>query len=706
MIPFRMFLKRYILGMCSRGINQEDEYSPFWCTMVKVSVIVPIYNSAQYLVECLESIVRQTLKDIEIICVNDGSTDGSLKIIEEYAARDDRIIVITGENAGYGSAMNKGLDRATGEYVGIVESDDYVSPEMYEELYGTASAHDLDFIKSDFYRFTTNSGRIFNYVDLTERNEFYDTILNPQDDLELFYAVMNTWCGIYKRDFLNGNNIRHNESPGASFQDNGFWFQTFALGKKIQFVRKPFYFNRRDNESSSVFNKENIDAMRAEYDFIKGFIDTEPESRERLIPIYHYMRFRNYLFTYGRIDSKNRRKYLTKIKKEFRPLFVNEELERKFFPKNHWKILLAILFCPRAYHLFRNIKSNPTNAYPQFSGEHFSPASTCKISVVMPVYNAERHLETSIKSVLAQTEKDIELICINDGSTDSTFSILKRLSEENPKIIMINQRNIGAGLSRNRGIQLSRGEYIAFLDSDDCFPDSESLFKMHSCAEEFDVQVCGGMRECEDRGSVIDSRLYAKEYSSHPEGTMLYYKDYQYDYHFVNYIYSSKLLKDNDIMFPSYQRYQDPPFFVKAMFAAEKYFFAPVKSYRYHLSRKKIDWNDDCVGDLIMGLTDNLIFSKERSLNKLHETTIRRIETEFNGVIANKLRIAKIRNLLDSFYGNIDYNLIGEREIKDWTALSAFNARGKNISRLAHEMFHRLLRFIDTPNRKSGREIH
>ena len=127
--------------------------------MSKVSIILPIYNVQEYLRECLDSVCSQSLADIEIICVNDGSTDSSLDIINEYAAKDKRIVVLSGPNGGYGKAMNKGLDCATGEYIGIVEPDDYVIPEMFDELYEIASKNDLDFVKADFYRFTRENGQ-------------------------------------------------------------------------------------------------------------------------------------------------------------------------------------------------------------------------------------------------------------------------------------------------------------------------------------------------------------------------------------------------------------------------------------------------------------------------------------------------------------------------------------------------------------------
>ena len=104
----------------------------------KVSILVPIFNVEKYLRQCLDSIVNQTLKDIEIICINDGSTDSSPAIIDEFAKNDPRIVILTKTNSGYGDSMNQGLKKATGEYIGIVESDDWVDIDMFENLYDIA----------------------------------------------------------------------------------------------------------------------------------------------------------------------------------------------------------------------------------------------------------------------------------------------------------------------------------------------------------------------------------------------------------------------------------------------------------------------------------------------------------------------------------------------------------------------------------------
>ena len=135
--------------------------------MAKVSIIIPTYNVEEYLEECMDSVVRQTLQDIEIICINDGSTDGSLEILKRYAQNDKRIIIVDKENGGYGIGMNIGLDKATGEYIGIVEPDDFVPLNMYEDLYNIAEKENLDFVKADFYRFKRSSNGnmdlVYNY---------------------------------------------------------------------------------------------------------------------------------------------------------------------------------------------------------------------------------------------------------------------------------------------------------------------------------------------------------------------------------------------------------------------------------------------------------------------------------------------------------------------------------------------------------------
>ena len=252
---------------------------------IKVSVVVPVYNVEQYLRQCMESLVNQTLKEIEIICVNDGSKDGSLAILQEYAQKDSRVKVISGDNHGYGHAMNTGIDAAEGEFLGIVEPDDYVDIHMFETLYKRAKATGVDIVKADFYRFYGEGKEQRNVYNSTARvAENYNRIYDPRKDKECFRFIMNTWSGIYRMDFLNKYHIRHNETPGASFQDNGFWFQGFCWAEKITFINKPLLYNRRDNPNSSVNNREKIYCANEEYAYMRQFLIRNPELEREFLP--------------------------------------------------------------------------------------------------------------------------------------------------------------------------------------------------------------------------------------------------------------------------------------------------------------------------------------------------------------------------------------------------------------------------------------
>ena len=322
--------------------------------MAKVSIIVPTYNVEQYLVECMESIVNQTLQDIEIICVDDGATDNSGKILDDYAQKDNRIKVIHKQNEGYGKAMNIGLDTATGEYIGIVEPDDYVALDMYESLYKIAKENDVDFVKADYQSFIgEKEERTFYYVKLYngEKN-YYNKVINLQEDFLPFDFNMVTWTGIYKREYLNKYNIRHNETSGASYQDNGFWFQTFCYSTKCYFSNKDFYRVRRDNPNSSINNKEKVFAIKNEYDFIYGILKKK-NLLEKFRNVYHEKKYYNCIFNLNRIGNKHKKTWLEVFKDEYKKAIENNDFDKEEIN-------------PRVYRNIKQITTNYQKWYRRF----------------------------------------------------------------------------------------------------------------------------------------------------------------------------------------------------------------------------------------------------------------------------------------------------------------------------------------------------
>lgn len=305
-------------------------------TMIKVSVVVPVYNVEDYLDEAMESLVRQTLKEMEFICINDGSTDSSLNILKKYAQKDERVIVIDKKNEGYGVGMNIGLEKARGEYIGILEPDDFAALNMFEDLYSVAQSNDLDFVKADFYRFSRNeeNGNMqLEYNHLDPSGENYGQVIDPYEKPYITRFIMNTWSGIYRRQFIEEHHIRHNTTPGASFQDNGFFWQTFIYAKRCMFVDKPYYMNRRDNPNSSVNSKEKVYCMNVEYDHIYD-IFMQKENRqlwERYKYFFTLKKFHNYVFTLTRISDSFKKEFVERFGKEMKRARDREELDMSLF---------------------------------------------------------------------------------------------------------------------------------------------------------------------------------------------------------------------------------------------------------------------------------------------------------------------------------------------------------------------------------------
>lgn len=289
--------------------------------MPLVSVIIPVYNVKQYLEECINSVRNQTLKNIEILCIDDGSTDGSDKILDYYAEEDDRIRVIHKENEGYGKAINCGFLIAAGKYIGIVESDDFILPDMFEALYKEAEADQLDFVKSAYYRIWNGEYKI--YIRDDHMDSYYNRIIDDHSRMEAFDFSSYNWTGLYKREFLEKNNILHNETPGASYQDFGFWLQVMCMFQKAKWIDRGFYMYRQDNPESSVKSRAKMMAVLDECRYVSDILLSRSMIREWRC--CNYFRMSKHKATFFRLDNSLRREYAYIIQKDY--LELKDEID-------------------------------------------------------------------------------------------------------------------------------------------------------------------------------------------------------------------------------------------------------------------------------------------------------------------------------------------------------------------------------------------
>lgn len=290
--------------------------------VIKISIIIPSLNAAPYIRQCLDSIRVQTLAEMEILCVDAGSTDGTLAILKEYMELDNRIRYIVSDQKSYGYQMNLGIDRAQGEYIGIVEPDDYVTEEMYEKLYDAAHGNDLDFVKSDFYKFVDYLGR--RHYQKWERSywgsagDVYNKVIWLKDSPQaLVYGDHgNIWSGIYRREFLQDRQIRFHETPGASYQDTGFALLCTLEAERVMFLEDCFYRYRQGGTGSSVRAQDKHSVVIDEYAWVweqmkeRGFTDEVCRS------FYMAMKFHSYLWNYNRLQIKGRKSFLENLVKD------------------------------------------------------------------------------------------------------------------------------------------------------------------------------------------------------------------------------------------------------------------------------------------------------------------------------------------------------------------------------------------------------
>ena len=252
-----------------------------------------------------------------------------------------------------------------------------------------------------------------------------------------------------------------------------------------------------------------------------------------------------------------------------------------------------------------------------------------KVSVIIPVYNKGEFLQECLDSVLSQTLKEMEVLAIDDGSTDQSAEILHRYMMQDSRIRYVKQENQGAAVARNHGLRLATGEYIAFMDPDDFYPDAGTLELLYTTAQRHHVVICGGSLSTVYPNRIVDTYQDDLTYGNtfHHSGRMTF-EEYQFDFGYQRFIFQKKFLQEHELIFPLYRRFQDPPFMIRAMLLAGEFYAVKEVTYRYRWGHqeKMWLWNTEKLCDMLQGIRDDLRLSAEHHLPKLHAVMVRRLE--------------------------------------------------------------------------------
>lgn len=299
--------------------------------MVKVSVVVPVYNVEEFLAECLDSICNQTLSDIEIICVNDGSKDNSLDILNEYASKDERITVIDQENGGHAVATNRGMDLATGKYLFLMDSDDILDLTALEQTYNVAEQKDVDFVIFQAINYYMDKDEYIeeeNYSMNGLADYVGDSVFNYRDVKDFVFTISVTpWSKLYNRQFIENNRIRFPE--GLVFDDNVFFFDVLFAAERITFLKKHL-FKRRWYPTSSTRAGDlrflnYIEISNLIWDIFRKY-DVFDEFKETL----YAKKVSTVYYWYSHIKEEFKKDFFREMKSDYEKIASDNELYEDF----------------------------------------------------------------------------------------------------------------------------------------------------------------------------------------------------------------------------------------------------------------------------------------------------------------------------------------------------------------------------------------
>lgn len=324
---------------------------------VKVSIILPSLNVRNYIEKAVRSAMEQTLREIEILCIDAGSDDGTWEILSELAKADERIILCRSAVKSYGYQVNMGIDMAKGEYIAILETDDYADAQMYEKMYQETVLQDYDFVKSDYFLYRTqNDGkRIFMRRYSFQDDELYGRPVEPVQYSAVAVGDWYLWTGIYKKQFLTGHGIRLAETPGAAYQDIGFIFQTNLYAKKALYVKEAYYRYCVDREGASANSGKGLQYAYQEFYRLYEMLQAE-QTQKKVWQAFYCRMAKSFVYCCEgmedgciKIDSVQQSVYYTWFMQQLNDAIENNLVDRLAFQPKVWQKLEDLLVSEAYY---------------------------------------------------------------------------------------------------------------------------------------------------------------------------------------------------------------------------------------------------------------------------------------------------------------------------------------------------------------------
>ena len=396
---------------------------------ILISIIIPVYNVESYLRQCLDSVLGQTFKNFEVLLVNDGSSDSSGDICREYVEKDSRFYYFEKENGGLSDARNYGIERAQGEYLTFIDSDDFVNEKHLENLFLASRLTNADITIGGFSRF--ENGTFWLYQDYFSSDSLVSfTSAQAIQHLDSMFDVpflnfSTAWGKLFKRELFSELRFPY----GKYAEDQFIIWKLYLKARSIYTFNVDSYVYRiNKNGMSSVFSLKHLDYIEALEERIKSTKDLEGIDINLSFNMYRYVLKR----ILGQLEEHD---YIDEAKEVREKLELAEQGQYPF--------------------LTDEVKENEV----ENGGE--------LISIIVPIYNVEKYLRMCLDSIEHQTYSNIEVLLINDGSPDSSGEICQEYVARDSRFRYFEKENGGLSDARNYGIERSSGKYLTFVDSDD-----------------------------------------------------------------------------------------------------------------------------------------------------------------------------------------------------------------------------------------------
>lgn len=591
--------------------------------MVKVSVIMPVYNCEEYLNDSIESILNQTFDNLELICVDDGSDDNSLNILKSYEKHDSRVKVYSLNHKGGGNARNFALEQISGEYLYFMDADDILYPNAFERFLPICETKNLDFLifkaknydvvndvtfEKDFYSMPSISGRV------------KDKVFNFRDVSDLIFDINVTpWSKFYNAEFViqSGAQFKNN----SKFNDNQFFWDIIFQAERIYFLDE-FFYTRTVRPDSLIGSrgKNHCDSIEVNNDVIDLF-KKHGQFENFKIKLLN-RKIGMYMKRYDEIIDEYKELFFSKMKQDFKTNFGSDFKSCLWRPskfvydsvlisKNHeefkklseYYFILNLNDCSvdekmeltktwfdtldknQKMFAFTYIKKNLPKKYRELFREVIF-----RVSVVIPVYNVEDYLDDAFNSIFNQTLgfENIQVIFVDDASTDSSPKIIEKYSSKYKNVISIflDENSGYAGLPRNIGMKYANADYLMFLDPDDIFTEDACEILYNQIKSDSLDMVCGVHSDGEKVPEWIWRNLlsdYQKPVNESVKKAEEILKDPDFELkingideypsvisaaNIWNKIFTKSLIDDNDITFPVSMPAEDSVFLLNTLLSA------------------------------------------------------------------------------------------------------------------------------------------